>query len=70
MSAATGITVNGKPAQVEEGSTLVGLAETLGLPDRGVAVALDGEIVPRSQWAVTLITEGSAVEVVSIAAGG
>lgn len=70
MSAVVGLTVNGKPARAEEGSTLDRLAEELGLPARGVAIALDGEIVPRSQWALTLVAEGCAVEVVSIAAGG
>ena len=70
MSAAVALTVNGKPAQAEEGSTLGQLADSLGLPALGVAIALDGEIVPRSQWAFTLVSEGCAVEVVSIAAGG
>ena len=70
MSAEVELTVNGKAARALQGSTLAQLAESLGLPARGVAIALDGEIVPRSQWAFTLVSEGCAVEVVSIAAGG
>ncbi|MDA8261730.1 MAG: sulfur carrier protein ThiS [Actinomycetota bacterium] len=70
MSAELALTVNGKPATAREGSNLAQFAEELGLPPRGVAIALDGEIVPRSQWAFTLVTKGCAIEVVSIAAGG
>ncbi|MBU6233777.1 MAG: sulfur carrier protein ThiS [Acidobacteria bacterium] len=37
---------------------------------RGIAVALNGTVVPRSQWSTTPITEGDAIEVVTAAAGG
>ena len=70
MSAELRLTVNGKPAVAQEGVKLAEFAQELGLPPRGVAIALNGEIVPRSQWAFTLVREGCAIEVVSIAAGG
>lgn len=37
---------------------------------RGIAVALDGEIVRRSQWPNTTIPDESSVEIVTAAAGG
>lgn len=41
-----------------------------GIESRGVAVALDGEIVRRSEWRSTLVPNGSSVEIVTAAAGG
>jgi sulfur carrier protein len=37
---------------------------------RGIAVALNGEVVRRSEWASTSIPDGSSVEIVTAAAGG
>ncbi|HEY5198803.1 MAG TPA: sulfur carrier protein ThiS [Solirubrobacteraceae bacterium] len=42
----------------------------LGLGARGVAVAVDGEVVPRSEWADLTLAEGSRVEVVDAIQGG
>ncbi len=37
---------------------------------RGIAVALNGEVVRRSEWASTRIPDGIVVEIVTAAAGG
>ena len=37
---------------------------------RGVAVALDGEVVPRARWQATELTEGQRVEVLAAIQGG
>ncbi len=37
---------------------------------RGVAVAVNGTVVPRSQWAATALAPGDRVEIVTAAAGG
>jgi sulfur carrier protein len=37
---------------------------------RGVAVALDGEVVPRSAWPATSVAEGQQVEVLEARQGG
>lgn len=42
----------------------------LAVEPRGVAVALDGEVVVRSSWASTQIHDGAVVEVVTAVAGG
>ncbi|HWH11122.1 MAG TPA: sulfur carrier protein ThiS [Solirubrobacteraceae bacterium] len=42
----------------------------LGLAARGVAVAVDGEVVPRSEWAGLTLSDGSRVEVVDAIQGG
>lgn len=36
----------------------------------GVAVAVDGSVVPRSAWAATALQTGSAVEIVTAVQGG
>jgi sulfur carrier protein len=53
------------------------LAETVdallarrGIESRGVAVALDGEIVRRSEWPSTPVPDGSSIEIVAAVAGG
>jgi sulfur carrier protein len=42
----------------------------LAIEIRGVAVALNGEIVRRGDWATTALHDGDIVEIVSAAAGG
>jgi len=64
--------LNGEHAEVAAGSTVADAVALLledGSP-RGVAVSLDRCVIPRSEWASTLIRPGSLVEVVSAAAGG
>ena len=63
------ITVNGEPR--ETAATVAALlAETDGVPGRGVAVAIDGEVVPRSAWSDTPIPDGARVEILTAVQGG
>jgi sulfur carrier protein len=64
------ITVNGDPAVVATGTTVAGLVAELGLEPRGVAVAVDGEVVTRRTWDDRRLAEGARVEVLTIAQGG
>ncbi len=66
------LTVNGEPVSVPPGSTIADLVATLteGGAAKGVAVAVDRCVVPRSEWASTPARAGSLVEVVTAAAGG
>lgn len=64
------ITLNGDPADLPGGSTVTALAASLALPERGVAIAIDGEVVPRSAWAETVVPEQARVEVVTPMQGG
>ena len=40
------------------------------LPQTGVAVAVNGSVVPRSEWAITPLRSRDRVEVVTAASGG
>jgi sulfur carrier protein len=66
------VTVNGEPRQVDAGATVASVVELLDVSPgaRGVAVALDGEVVSRGRWADTQLREGSLVEVLAAIGGG
>ncbi len=61
--------VNGSPLVVPDGCTAALLMEHLQIPARGVAVAVDGSVLPRSQWDAKL-TENATVEVLAAVQGG
>ena len=64
------ISVNGRPLKLPAGSLVTDLVAVLGVPERGIALALNGEVVPKSIWSATVLLAGAKVEVVTIAAGG
>ena len=47
------VMVNGQPCDLPDGATLADVLHWIGAPSRGVAVALDGAVVPRARWAGT-----------------
>lgn len=63
------VLVNEEQRQVDEATTVAALLASLGYPDRGVAVALDDAVLPRSSWATTL-SDGARLEVVTAVQGG
>ena len=63
------ITVNNKQV-VTETTTLLALSEELNLPEKGVAVAIGNQMIPRSEWAATAISEGVSVIIIKAACGG
>jgi sulfur carrier protein len=64
------LTVNGAPTEVDQGVTVAALVATLTDQRRRVAVAVNGEVVPRSSWETTPLREGDSVEVLAAVAGG
>lgn len=46
------------------------LAQELALPERGVALAVNNKVVPRSKWAETAIAQGDGITVIKAAFGG
>ncbi|WP_066902555.1 sulfur carrier protein ThiS [Mycolicibacterium houstonense] len=63
------ITVNNETLEVGDQTTVEGLLETRGFPDKGIAVALDWTVLSRSEWDRTLV-DGDRVEVVTAVQGG
>ena len=68
----TAVHLNGEPRELPNGATVeAAVHEAGGDGDgRGVAVAVDGEVVPRAEWARTPLREGQRVEVVRAVQGG
>ena len=64
------LTVNGEGRRIGRCATVASLLETLGIDTKGVAVAVDGRVVPRSAWDNVHLAEGAQVEIVTAAAGG
>jgi sulfur carrier protein len=66
------VLVNGERRELPAGTTVARLVSSLpGAPDgRGLAVAVDGEVVPRRTWAATELRDGARVEVVVAVQGG
>jgi sulfur carrier protein len=64
------IVVNGDPFEAAEGTTVSELLRALGAPPRGVAVAVDAEVVPCGEWSERRLADGARVEILSAAQGG
>ena len=64
------VLVNGEPRELEAGATVEAVLASLELPDRGVAVAVDAEVVPRSEWDARPLGPGDRVEVLNAIQGG
>ncbi|HKN91095.1 MAG TPA: sulfur carrier protein ThiS [Acidimicrobiia bacterium] len=65
------LSVNGSPAPLPSPATVAGLVAALpGAGPRGIAIAVNGEVVPRSAWDATGLHPGDRVEVLTAAQGG
>ena len=64
------VTVNGQAAEVAAGWTVLDLVRDRAGEQRKVAVARNGEVVPRGEWESTLLAAGDALEVLAPVAGG
>jgi thiazole synthase len=66
------VELNGEVLALPEGAAVSEAVEASGAGGerRGVAVAVDGEVVPRSEWDLTPLREGQKVEVLAAIQGG
>ena len=66
------IWLNGDASELEPGASLAEAIQALAAPvdGRGIAAAVDGEVVPRSRWQETALADGQRVEVVQAVQGG
>jgi sulfur carrier protein len=66
------IVVNGNQTDAPAGEQLSALLARLGVSvqARGVAVAVDGEVVPRARWESVTLEDSAHVEVLSAMQGG
>jgi sulfur carrier protein len=64
------VTVNGNREQLPDGHTVAALLEKLGLAARPVAVEVNRKLVRKKDHTVVALSEGDAVEVVTLVGGG
>jgi sulfur carrier protein len=66
------VLLNGETAELAEGATVQAAVDSLELPasGRGLAVAVDAEVVPRTEWNQHELQEGARVEVLRAIQGG
>ncbi len=62
--------VNGKPQKISPGSSVEKLVSALNLEGKRFAIELNGEIVPKSRHAATILNDGDKLEVVIAVGGG
>ncbi|MFD2179213.1 sulfur carrier protein ThiS [Veronia pacifica] len=64
------IVLNESPHTPESATDLAALIQELALPSESVAIAVEGAVIPRSQWAEVPLTEGLRLTVFQAIAGG
>ena len=64
------VTVNGSPAELAEGTTVAAVVAEHSHGHDRVAVARNGDVVPRSSWPTTEVATGDVLEVLTPTAGG
>jgi thiamine biosynthesis protein ThiS len=64
------VRLNGSNTELEDGTTLTAIVQRYGRGERGIAVALNGEVVARSSWNDVELNEGDRVEVLGAIGGG
>lgn len=63
------VTVNDEERDVSAGTTVSALLASMDFPEKGIAVAVNWSVLPRSQWN-SVLPDGACVEVVTAVQGG
>ena len=64
------VTLNGEHRRLDDGTTVAMVLAGLDCGPAGVAVAINGDVVPRSRWVATTLSDDDRVEVLAAAQGG
>jgi sulfur carrier protein len=66
------ILLNGEPRELRDPATVADAVAVSGAPESraGIAVAVEGEVVPRSHWTDRALADGEHVEVLQAVQGG
>ena len=62
--------VNSKETEVKDGCTITELASQLALPERGVAIAVNNKMIPRTEWNERILQPNDNLVVIKAACGG
>lgn len=64
------IRINNCETDIVSGTTIAMIAQMESLPDKGVAIAVNGEIVQRSAWNEHVINNGDDIIILKAFCGG
>jgi thiamine biosynthesis protein ThiS len=64
------VTINGDPREIAENQTISDFLRSRDLQERMVVVERNGDIVPRDEYAATVLCAGDTLEIVQMMAGG
>jgi len=64
------ISVNGEPRTVRDGGTVEHVVGEITGQTRGIAVAVNGDVIRRGAWGATVLRAGDALEIVTAVQGG
>ena len=64
------VRLNGSDKEFDDDTTVSAVVQQYGRGDRGIAVALNGDVVSRSDWNDVKLAEGDRVEVLGAIGGG
>lgn len=62
--------INDKEQNLPDGSTVQELAASLGLPEKGTALAVNNRLIPRTEWMQTRLRENDRLVIIKAACGG
>lgn len=63
------ITINNEKKETQA-ATIAALAQEMALPEKGIAIASDNKIIPRTEWAERAVTEGMSLVIIKAFCGG
>ncbi|MGZ3407273.1 MAG: sulfur carrier protein ThiS [Polyangia bacterium] len=64
------LTVNGKPVELPDGSTVAALLGHLAIEPAKVAIERNQDVIPRRTWAEARLENGDQIEIVTFVGGG
>ena len=63
------IQINNTPKETQA-TTLSALIAEAGLPEKGIAAAIDNKMIPKAEWESTPLHEGANIVIIKAACGG
>lgn len=64
------IEINNKNYEFDNGSTLASIVEKLNLNPKGIAFAIDNQVIKRDKWSETVLADGMKIIMIKAVCGG
>lgn len=64
------IEINNKNYEFDNGSTLYSIVERLSLNPKGIAFAIDNQVIKRDKWSETVLADGMKIIMIKAVCGG